>query len=98
MENFHVTFLETRGGRAAANQRILHTPGAMYLQSYNTIVARYSDGKMVFSSRWDYSATTRRYVYQFCGLCGLDIWGIDDAREAIKSGKIEEVTAHSLTM
>ena len=53
-------------GKAVLIQR----GGAMYCESYNTIVCKYIGGK--FSRTWGgYSATTARHVNAFRAACGL---------------------------
>lgn len=49
-----------------ANQFIIHAPGVVALQSYESEVARVdSAGGLSLGADWDYSNTTRRHVYAF---------------------------------
>ena len=53
-------------------------------QSYNSIIAFIDNNGKVFLDEyyWDYSTTTGKYRNMFLGN-----WGIDEAREKIKSGE-----------
>jgi len=55
----------------APNQTLIETEEAIYLQSYQSIVARYDkDSKIVkLGYDWDYSKTTMKYVKRFIKEC-----------------------------
>ena len=54
-------------GYAARNQFQITTPKAYFFQSYNSVVCRIDRNtkKITLSQHWDYSDTTRRYLYIF---------------------------------
>lgn len=54
-------------GREVANQfEIVDDNGAIFFQSYNSIIARKKGGKITLdANKWDYSKTTGRYRNQF---------------------------------
>lgn len=67
MQKLFITNMETRGGRPAANQFIIETGDGRYFQSYNSLIAfvPFNGGPIVLGPDWDYSNTTRRYLYDF---------------------------------
>ena len=72
-------------GNKIANQFILtDNDGVEYFQSYNSIIAFIDNNGKTFLDEyyWDYSTTTGKYRNMFLGN-----WGIDEAREKIKSGE-----------
>lgn len=87
--------ISTRSNRAVANQYIIKTDKAVYFQSYNSIIAKVdkTSGKITLSQYWDYSNTTRKYLYQFLSDYGYE--GMNKAKvlEHIKEGvfKYEEL-------
>ncbi len=57
-----------RTGREVANQfEIYGDNGETYFQSYNTIIAKITNGKTYLDHDWDYSVTTGKYRNQFLG-------------------------------
>lgn len=87
--------ISTRSNRAVANQYIIKTDKATYFQSYHSIIAKVDEtsGKITLSQYWDYSNTTRKYLYQFLNDYGYV--GMNKAKvlERIKDGvfKYEEL-------
>jgi len=58
-----------RSNREIANQfEIRADDGSVYFQSYRTIIAKKSEGKIYLDkNKWDYSRTTGKYRNQFLG-------------------------------
>lgn len=55
-----------RSGRAVANQFVISTSKGVFFQSYRSIIAKVdNNGKVTLSQWWDYSNTTRKYLYEF---------------------------------
>ena len=48
-----------------ANQFHLYGDGEDCLQSYNSLVVKISNGRIILGRDWDYSTTTSKHVYQF---------------------------------
>jgi hypothetical protein len=73
-----------RSGRSVANQfKIICDDGDhcfCFFQSYQTVIARFDNGRdLTLDPEWDYSNTTRKYLYQFTGLNRKEILaGIDN--------------------
>lgn len=59
--------------RKVPNQFIIHTREGEYFQSYRTVVAFVNQhtGEICLDKLWDYSNTTRKYLYRFLGF-GFD--------------------------
>ena len=69
-------------GNKVANQFIITDNGDEYFQSYKSIIAKRSNGKIYLDDYyWDYSTTTGKYRNQFLGE------GIADTRKKIKTGE-----------
>ena len=69
-------------GNKVANQFIINDNGAEYFQSYKSIIAKKSQGKIYLDEYfWDYSTTTGKYRNQFLNE------GIADTRKKIQSGE-----------
>jgi len=69
-------------GNKVANQFIINDNGAEYFQSYKSIIAKKSQGKVYLDVYyWDYSTTTGKYRNDFLGE------HIADTRKKIKSGE-----------
>jgi hypothetical protein len=80
-----VTFMRTKRGFPAKDQKIITTPKGQYLQSYNSLVAFIgNDGAVKVGPDHDYSATTNFYVGRFLGI------GLPERRERIAAGTIKE--------
>lgn len=57
-----VSNMTTPNGNTAANQFIIETHNGIYFQSYSSIIARKSNGKITLDpTYWDYSRTTVKY-------------------------------------
>lgn len=55
-------------GNKVANQFIIRIGDVEYFQSYNTIIAKKSCGKVYLDkNKWDYSSTTGKYRNIFLG-------------------------------
>ena len=73
--------LSTNGNRVP-NQFIINNNGEEYFQSYNSIIAKKSKGKIYLDDIfWDYSVTTGKYRNDFLGE------GIAETRKKIASGE-----------
>lgn len=76
-----------RSGRAVANQFVISTEkGNYYFQSYRSIVAKVDNkGHVTLSQWWDYSNTTRKYLYEFLSeYCGFYALSAAEVRKLIK--------------
>jgi predicted transcriptional regulator len=70
----------TRGNKIA-NQFLITDNGDEYFQSYKSMIAKKSEGKIYLDEYyWDYSVTTGKYRNQFLGE------GIADTRKKIEQG------------
>jgi len=57
-----------RGNKIANQFKIIDDNGAVYFQSYETIIAKIENGKIYLDSdSWDYSVTTSKYRNIFLG-------------------------------
>ena len=55
-----------RTGNKVANQFAIETSKGLFFQSYDTMIAHITnDNEVHITEWWDYSATTRKYFYQF---------------------------------
>tara|TARA_R100001594_G_scaffold30233_1_gene56502 strand:- start:2616 stop:2879 length:264 start_codon:yes stop_codon:yes gene_type:complete len=69
-------------GNKVANQFIITDNGDEYFQSYRSIIAKRSKGKIYLDNYyWDYSTTTGKYRNKFLGE------RIADTRKKIKTGE-----------
>ena len=69
-------------GNIVKNQFIITDNGAMFFQSYNSIIAKIKSGKTTLDRKtWDYSVTTSRFRNIFLGET------TEDTRKKIKSGE-----------
>jgi len=69
-------------GNAVPNQFIITDNGDEYFQSYRSIIAKRSKGKIYLDDYyWDYSVTTGKYRNEFLGE------GIAETRKKIASGE-----------
>ena len=62
-----------RSGRPVANQFEIMVDSHAYFQSYRTIIARKGPEGLTLDPEWDYSNTTRRYLYAWTGRNRRDI-------------------------
>jgi len=68
-------------GNKIANQFLITDNGEEYFQSYKSMIAKKSEGKIYLDEYyWDYSVTTGKYRNQFLGE------GIADTRKKIEQG------------
>ena len=76
----------------APNQTLIDTGDATWLQSYESIVARYDKEKKIIhlGYDWDYSKTTMKYVKKFINECSgsTHSWPISELRRALQTGAI----------
>ena len=71
-------------GNKVANQFLITDNGNEYFQSYRSMIAKKSQGKIYLDEYyWDYSVTTGKYRNIFLGE------GIAETRKKIASGEIE---------
>lgn len=78
-------------GNKVANQFKIMAKNKTYFQSYNSVVASIdkTTGKVELYKDWDYSNTTRKYLYKFLGEYGYKELNNKKAVEAtIKQGKV----------
>lgn len=69
-------------GNKVPNQFIINNNGEEYFQSYNSIIAKKSKGKIYLDDYfWDYSVTTGKYRNDFLGE------GIAETRKKITTGE-----------
>ena len=69
-------------GNTIANQFIINDKGEEYFQSYRSMIAKKSQGKIYLDEYyWDYSVTTGKYRNIFLGE------GIAETRKKIASGE-----------
>lgn len=55
-----------RTGNAVPNQFVITANKGTFFQSYSSIIAKVDkNGVVTLSSWWDYSNTTRKYLYEF---------------------------------
>lgn len=47
------------------NQFIIEHNGIIWFQSYDSIIAKLEDNKLILGYNWDYSTTTSKYLYEF---------------------------------
>ena len=76
----------------APNQTVIDTGDAVWLQSYESIVARYDKERNIvhLGCDWDYSKTTMKYVKKFIIQCSgtksTHSWPISELRRALVTG------------
>lgn len=74
-----------RTDNAVANQFVISTKKATFFQSYKSVVAKVDNkGKVTLSQWWDYSNTTRKYLYQFLKEFGYYGLNAKEVRRLIK--------------
>lgn len=68
MLNVKVENMTSSNGNDVPNQFKIYTDEGVYFQSYNSIIAFKSHGKIQLDKNtWDYSTTTGKYRNQFLG-------------------------------
>lgn len=85
------------------NQFVISTANGVYFQSYQSVVCKIDRAthKITFSSYWDYSRTTSKYLYQFLReYTSLDYECINKKglQNLISKGIIEQTLTTSLQM
>ena len=60
-----VSNIINNNGNASRNQFVIKHNGAVYFQSYDSVIAKYEDGRLTITPYWDYSNTTRKHFYIF---------------------------------
>ena len=85
--------VSTRSGRPVANQFIVEVKDGLAFQSYNSLVALKTYGKLYVSEKWCRSATTLKYFKEFAGLGGVSKAKI---QSMIEQGRIIEITEREL--
>lgn len=84
--------ISVRSGRPVANQFIVKIGNVLYFQSYKSVVCVVdkTNHLVCFGRDWDYSVTTRKYLYQFLDENGIELpdgkSGTDSIRKGIKQG------------
>jgi len=74
--------MKSARGNKVPNQFIITDNGDEYFQSYRSIIAKRSEGKIYLDNYyWDYSVTTGKYRNEFLGE------GIAETRKKIASGE-----------
>ena len=74
--------MKSMRGNKVPNQFIINNNGEEYFQSYESIIAKKSDGKIYLDDFfWDYSVTTGKYRNEFLGE------GVAETRKKIASGE-----------
>lgn len=69
---------------SSKKSQIISTSEGDFLYSYGTLIAGKVNGEVYLNEKyWDYSATTKKHLYQFLGE------GIAETRKKIKSGKYQ---------
>jgi hypothetical protein len=64
------------------NQFIIEADNYWYFQSYQTVIARKGDGRVLLAPQWDCSRTTMKYLHQFLGTASKK-----EIEAGIKSGR-----------
>ena len=65
--------LRSSAGNMVKNQFEIEADDHYYFQSYRTIIARKGPEGLTLDPEWDYSNTTRRYLYAWTGRNRRDI-------------------------
>jgi hypothetical protein len=82
LNSMKVENMTSVNGNKVPNQFIINNNGEEYFQSYNSIIAKKSKGKIYLDDCfWDYSVTTSKYRNDFLGE------GIAETRKKIASGE-----------
>lgn len=84
--------MRTHAGSLAKNQYIIRENGKVYFQSYESIIAEIdyttNSPTITLGYYWNYSNTTRKYLYKFLyEVLGISVNKAEIMKE-IKSGKI----------
>lgn len=57
--------ISPNSGRGVANQFSIDTNDACFFQSYDSLCARWDGEVLTLGRHWDYSNTTRRWLYEW---------------------------------
>lgn len=67
------------------NQFIINHDGALYFQSYESLIAKYERGVLTLYPHWCYSRTTLKHLYIFIfRYTYLDLTGVKNKKEYIQ--------------
>ena len=99
MKTMHVIpFKSPRSGRPVVNHYVMDSRNTVLFQSYASLIAVYDKElcKLTLGKDWDYSVTTKKYLYQFLQEYCYPVYrnlpdgksGADSIRKAINSGLI----------
>lgn len=86
--------LSTRTGRPVPNQFEVRIGDTYYFQSYRSVVAMYdtNTNMLIIGKNWNYSITTKKYLYQFMDEHNITLpdgkTHSDAIKKGISSGKI----------
>lgn len=85
--------ISARSNRAVANQFFIKSDKAIYFQSYASLIAKIdkTTNEVTLSSRWDYSNTTRKYLYQFLDSYGYTGMNTKKVQKYIEEGTFKYV-------
>jgi hypothetical protein len=62
MKKVKVQQMKNRNGNEVKNQFIIKTENSVFFQSYDSIIAKKENGKVILDQNyWDYSQTTGKY-------------------------------------
>ena len=82
-----VTNLINERGNAVRNQFVIYDNGKITFQSYSTTICVIENGKVsVNLTKWNYSNTTSKYLYQFLRANGWDVKRNKDVQKLIDDG------------
>lgn len=92
MDNLQVRNLINGKGLAVRNQFLIIKGNTHYFQSYQTIIAKVDEvGNVTLSNAWDYSNTTRKYLYMFLLQHGQGVLKGKDVQKRIDDGRYKLV-------
>ena len=83
-----VSNLKSYNGNYVPNQFKIEKGESIFFQSYDSIIGEVKFGKVYVSSKWDYSATTTKYLVYFLESVGFPYHSKNDIRNGISSGDI----------
>ena len=92
MDKLQVRNLINNKGLAVRNQFLIISGNIHYFQSYQTMIAKVDKvGNVTLSKAWDYSNTTRKYLYMFLLQHGQGVLKGVDVRKRIEDGRYKLV-------
>lgn len=85
--------ISTRSNKAVANQFIIKTDKYVFFQSYRKLVAKIDriSGEVTLSQYWNFSRTTRKYLYQILDIYGYEGMTIDKVAKFIENCEFKYV-------